>query len=63
MFAIYGFHSRNDFWGKKLYMKKTAISNHFVTFKNCVTEKRTYVNKVYNLLNPYNFTVFFVNTL
>ena len=33
---------------------KTAISNHFLPYKKCVTEKRKYVNKEYNLLNPYS---------
>ena len=59
MFSIYDFHSRNDVLKKNcMYIRKTSISNHLVTFKNCVTKKKTYVNKVYNLLNPYNLTGF-----
>jgi hypothetical protein len=36
MLAIYGFHSEN-----KLYIKKTAILNHFFPYKKCVTDKKT----------------------
>ena len=36
---------------------KTAISNHFLPYKKCVTEKKKYVNKECNLLNPYFLTV------
>ena len=42
---------------EKLYTKKTAISNHFVSFKKFANEKRTYVNKGCNLLISYVLTV------
>ena len=59
MFDIYGFQSENNFW-KKLY---TYTNCNFKPFcykfcYKCVTEKRTYVNK----LNSLSSNGFVVNT-
>ena len=47
MFALYGFNSENIFW-------KTIL----LPYKKCDTEKRTYVSKVFNLLNTHVLTAF-----
>ena len=56
MFAIYCFHSENNFCEKKCIgkMQFWTILLHFAL---CVTEKRKYVNKGCNLVNPYRITV------
>ena len=48
---LYGFHSENNFW------KNSHKNFNFEPYKKCVTEKRTYVNKGANVLNPYLLTV------
>ena len=53
MLAIYGFHSENNFWKKK---EKKNLQFQTILLK-CVTEKRTYINKGCDLVNPYLQTV------
>ena len=45
MLAIYGFHSE-FFFRKRIILKKLQFGTILFPYKKCVTEKRTYVNKL-----------------
>ena len=42
---------------KYMYIEKMQLWTIFLPYKKCVTEKKTYVNKGCNLLDPYLLTV------
>ena len=53
MLAIYGFNSEKMIFGKNCMWKNCNVESFCFRIKNCVTKKRTYVNKGYSLLIPY----------
>ena len=51
------FHdSEYNFW-KNFFFRKLQFRTILLPLKKCVTEKRTYVNKEYKLLNSYLLTI------